>query len=116
MSKKQKFIQYIEKLFIDEEKIDADVWDYWCALSETKEKEESVLTENGRKILKFMQETMPRGKARDIADGMMVSSRTVAGSMRKLVSNGFVEKIGSEPIIYCITEEGKNFNIEGENV
>jgi predicted transcriptional regulator len=41
--------------------------------------------------------------------------------MRKLVSDGFCEKIGENPIVYKLTEKGKNFNLneielnEGEN-
>ena len=51
-------------------------------------------------------------KARDIAEGLFVSSRTVSGSMRKLVADGFVEKVGQDPAIYTITEKGKNYNID----
>jgi predicted transcriptional regulator len=51
-------------------------------------------------------------KARDIAEWLFISSRTVSGSMRKLVSDGFVEKVGSEPTIYSITELGKNVEIK----
>ena len=51
-------------------------------------------------------------KARDIAEGLFVSSRAVSGSLRKLVTDGFVEKVGQDPAIYTITEKGKNYNIE----
>jgi hypothetical protein len=32
--------------------------------------------------------------------------------MRKLVTDGFVEKVGQDPVIYSITENGKNINID----
>jgi large conductance mechanosensitive channel protein len=51
-------------------------------------------------------------KAKEIAEGMFISSRAVSGSMRKLVSDGYVEKIGADPVMYLITEKGKNINIE----
>ena len=37
--------------------------------------------------------------------------------MRKLVSDGFCESMGANPIVYKLTEKGKNFKIviEGEN-
>ena len=60
-------------------------------------------------------------KAKDIAERMGISSRGVSGAMRKLVSDGFCEKIGENPIVYKLTEKGKNFNLneielnEGEN-
>ena len=49
-------------------------------------------------------------KAKDIADGIGISSRTVSGAMRKLVTDGFVEKeIGPRSCIYAITEKGKKY-------
>lgn len=51
-------------------------------------------------------------KAKDIADGLEVSSRKVTGAMRKLTNDGFIEKFGSNPAIYSLTEKGKNFNIK----
>ena len=32
--------------------------------------------------------------------------------MRKLVSDGFVEKAGKDPIIYSLTEKGKEYEID----
>ena len=51
-------------------------------------------------------------KARDIANELGVSSRGISGSLRKLVSDGFCEKIGSNPAVYTITEKGKNYKID----
>ena len=51
-------------------------------------------------------------KAKEIAEGMFISSRAVSGAMRKLVTDGFVEKVGQDPVIYSITEKGKNIKIE----
>jgi predicted transcriptional regulator len=51
-------------------------------------------------------------KARDIAEEMFISSRAVSGAMRKLVTDGFVEKIGKEPVVYTLTDTGKNIVIE----
>ena len=75
-------------------------------------KEKPLLSDNGKLILKFMQTTMEKGKAKDIAEAMFISSRSVSGAMRKLVTDGFVEKIGEDPIIYCITEKGRNIEID----
>ena len=41
----------------------------------------------------------------------MVSSRTISGAIRKLVTDGYVEKVGQEPVIYALTEKGKNIVI-----
>ena len=51
----------------------------------------------------------------DVAEQMGISSRGASGTMRKLVNDGFCEKIGQDPVIYSLTEKGKNYVIEGEN-
>ena len=50
-------------------------------------------------------------KAREVAEGLVISSRAVSGAFRKLVSDGFVEKVGQDPVIYVLTDKGKNFEI-----
>jgi DNA-binding MarR family transcriptional regulator len=113
MSKKEKFIEFVEQNLMSKcGELDADVADYWYALKNKEEKEKPLLSDNGKLILKFMQTTMEKGKAKDIAEAMFISSRSVSGAMRKLVTDGFVEKIGEDPIIYCITEKGRNIEID----
>ena len=69
------------------------------------------VTEAGIGILEFMQNSETSNlKAKDIAEGMDISSRKVSGSIRKLVTDGFVEKFGKSPVIYSLTEKGKNFD------
>lgn len=119
MSKKQEFIKYVNEL------IDATIefpvpmsegaklyWDAFCGLDENGEK--PLFTDNGKLIMKFLQEHQetPMWKARDIAEGLFISSRAVSGAMRKLVTDGFVEKVGQDPVIYSITDNGKNIEIE----
>ena len=81
--------------------------------------EKPLFTENGLKILEYLR-TCGDGslKARDIADGMGISSRVVSGAIRKLVSDKFVDKYGSNPVFYTLTDKGKEFDIENykENV
>ena len=113
MSKKEKFIEFVEQNLMSKcSELDSDVADYWYALKNQEDKEKPILSENGKPILKFMQTTMDKGKASDIAEAMFISSRSVSGAMRKLVTDGFVEKIGKDPIIYCITEKGRNIEID----
>jgi Mn-dependent DtxR family transcriptional regulator len=49
--------------------------------------------------------------AKGIGDELFISSRTVSGACRKLVTDGFVEKIGQNPVSYTLTEKGKNYKI-----
>lgn len=75
--------------------------------------EKPEVTEAGIAILEYLQESNTTNhKAKDIADGMGVSSRKVSGSIRKLVTDGFVEKVGQNPVIYSLSDKGKEFDIE----
>ena len=116
MSKKQEFISYVKDL-IDEAPhviMSDEARLYWEAFCGTTEAEKPMFTDNGKLILKWMQENTsdPMLRAKDIAEGLFISSRAVSGAMRKLVTDGFVEKVGQDPVIYSITEKGKNIKIE----
>lgn len=116
MSKKQKFIEELEnnyfgKLNLDD--IDPDVASYWLALKGTADEDKPLFTENGKNILTYLRNNLdtPMWKARDIAEGLFISSRAVSGAIRKLVTDGFVEKVGQDPVVYAITEKGKTIEI-----
>lgn len=117
MSKKQEFIKYVNELINAAPTIEPNedaklYWDAFCGLDENGEK--PLFTDNGKLILKFLQEHQetPMWKARDVAEGLFINSRAVSGSMRKLVTDGFVEKVGQDPTLYSITENGKNIKID----
>lgn len=72
-----------------------------------------AFTEIGLDILAYLQQGHEKNnKAKDIAEGMGLPSKKISGAMRKLVSDGYAEKFGQNPVIYSLTEQGKNFNIE----
>lgn len=114
---KQEFIDFVNALIAaapeTAEKLMTDnVKAYMEALID-KKNEKPVLTDNGKLILKYLQE-QPAGiyKSKDIAEGLYISTRNVSGAIRKLCSDGFVEKVGADPALYTITEKGKNYKIE----
>ena len=116
MSKKEAFINYVTKI-MDElavPEMNEEAQEYWDALRFKEEKEKPMFTDNGKLIMEYLK-SLPNDvsamKSKDIAEALVVSSRTVSGSMRKLVSDGFVEKIGDSPVLYKITEKGKNIEI-----
>lgn len=113
MTKKEKFIEFVKDLINSDiiNNIDQDVLDYFETLQEVEEK--PLFTDNGKIILAYLQ-TVPENslKAKDIAENLGVSARTVSGAMRKLVSDGFVEKMGKDPISYTITNKGKEITID----
>ena len=117
MSKKIEFIKYVETL-IEATKnnpveMNEDAHFYWESFRKTEEIEKPTFTENGKKSILWMREhpEMPMVKAREVAEGLVISSRAVSGAFRKLVSDGFVEKVGQDPVIYVLTDKGKNFEI-----
>lgn len=114
MTKKDEFIKYVEDL-IDGNyyKMSENVRLYWEAFKGKVEEDKPLFTDNGKLILQYLQDNQstPMWKAKDIAEGMFVSSRTVSGAMRKLVSDGYVEKVGQDPVIYSLTEKGKTVEI-----
>ena len=115
MSAKNDFIEFVKDL---SREVDPSDWpqgakDYWEML--TTEKEKPEFTDNGKLILKYLQETAsdkPQQKAKDIADGLFITSRRVSGAVRKLVTDGYVEKVSQDPVVYALTEKGKNKKIE----
>lgn len=116
MTKKEKFVKTIDDGFfskININELDPDVLAYWDALKGNNDSEKPLFTDNGKLILTYLQsiEDGAMLKAKDIADGMGIGSRTVSGSIRKLVTDGFVEKIGKDPVVYALTEQGKNIEI-----
>lgn len=118
MSKKQEFINFIEEMMnelnIGPDSLSENVRLYWDAFRGADETgEKPLFTDNGKLILKHLQDHQDviMWKARDIAEGLFISSRTVSGAIRKLVTDGFVEKVGQDPTIYSITEKGKNIII-----
>lgn len=72
-----------------------------------------AFTEKGIVILKYLKENpdavLP---AKKIAEELDLSSRTVSGAMKKLVTDGYVEKFDGEPKTYSITEAGIEVKFE----
>ena len=114
MTKKQEFINFVSD-YMNEMKNDMpeNVSLYWEAFCGKDDVEKPMFTDNGKVILQYLQNNAdtPMWKARDIAEGLFISSRAVSGAMRKLVTDGFVEKVGQDPVVYAITEAGKNIEI-----
>ena len=116
MSLKQDCINYVESNFITNPMPDnvTDQWEKFKGASGSGDK--PLFTENGKKILTFLKEhtETKTWKAKDIADEMFISSRTVSGAIRKLVSDGHVEKVGQDPVIYSITDKGIEIKINDD--
>ena len=115
MSKKSEFINFSESQIDDWSEASEEAQAYWEAFKGKEEVDKPLFTDNGKLILKYLQDhqtDMPMGKAKDIGEGLFISSRAVSGAIRKLVTDGYVEKIGQDPVVYSLTEKGKTITIE----
>lgn len=69
---------------------------------------EEPLPEKSSALLTFMQEHKEEYKnlftSKAIADAMGISGKSVGGSMRSLVTKGYVTKIAGTPVVYQLTE------------
>lgn len=118
---KQEFIDFINKLMesnpeLTNQLMTDNIRAYLDTLTERGGADKPMLTPNGMIILKHLREHQDiiTWKARDIAQDIGIASRGVAGALRKLCTDGFVEKLGKDPAIYTLTEKGKNYLIEEE--
>lgn len=116
-NKYKSFIEYFDWLVQNCKEpvnLSDEVQDVYNLLREQQNMEKPMFTESGLAILEYLQSCDATSwKAKDIADGMIISSRKISGAIRKLVTDGFVDKYGQNPVIYSLTEKGKNFDIDG---
>ena len=124
MSKKEKFIKLIQTEIFDR----ADIWSenyeedwldvvsFWEEFKNGKVKNSGAMTENGAKILAWMQENVDSMNniftSKEAAEALFTSGRSIAGSMRKLVNDGYVDKVGKDPVQYSLTDAGKNYQFD----
>lgn len=116
MSNKQEFIQFVEKV-VQEFNVEMpeNAQKYFDAMKNVPEKEKPMFTDGGKQILKYLKDNHSVGEAlaaKAIAEGMMISSRSVSGSIRKLVTDGFVEKVSTDPVLYALTDKGNEVTID----
>ena len=122
MNSREAFIKLIQSEIFDNADIyienDAELFSlakkYFETLKNMPTKEPKIITDNGAIILKFVQEDKDIYNniftAKSLGEAIGLGSKVVSGSMRKLVLDGFFEKIGANPVSYAITEKGLNFN------
>jgi predicted transcriptional regulator len=105
------FEQIIADYGVEEDEDVKDLHSFLAAMTSTTSNK-PAFTEIGLDILAYLQQGHEKNnKAKDIAEGMNLPSKKISGAMRKLVTDGYVEKFGQNPVIYSLTEQGKNFDI-----
>ena len=121
MTDKESFLDYVGRII---EEFDKDITKtvhgdqvrrYWKVLLDGEETDKKV-TENGQKILIFMQENEEAMNniftSKEIAEALFVSGRSISGSMRKLFGDGYINKEGNNPVKYSLTDLGRNLSLK----
>ena len=124
MNKKEKFINMIEAeifnrsdMWIENYENDwGDIVSFWEDFKAGKVKNSGAMTENGIKLLSWMQENEQTLSnlftSKEAAEALFTSGRSIAGTMRKLVNDGFVEKTGKDPVKYSLTDAGREYKFD----
>ena len=122
MTKKEAFIKIIQEEIFNKADIHAENYPdefelataFWEDFKNNKPKSSGAVTENGAKILSWMQENEANKSnlfiSKEIAEGIFSSGRSVAGSMRKLAADGYIQKTGENPVQYSLTDLGRTFS------
>ena len=122
MSKRENFIKLVEEMLNNMDYSPEELQERKEAIEffnnlkiSTEEQEKPLFTEKGKIILQFMQEYKDSYnnmfKAKDIGEKLEISSRGAAATIRKLITDGYVEKFGNEPVVYSLTELGEKINL-----
>ena len=109
MTGKEEFVKVVKDLF-NKNEVPKTAKDYleWLETNESKkEKKNTELSEKALTVLKYMQDNKDTNlfKCANIAAGIDMSSKSVNGVMRKLISEGYVCKVsdaGVSPVIYSL--------------
>ena len=124
MNKKELFVMMVEA-FLEKGTVEGtlstsqldEAIAYFNAFKSTQDKkaDKPQFTDNGKLILKAMiennEERANMFSAKQIAEYAFITSRQVSGAIRKLVTDGYCEKVGQDPIIYSLTDLGKQIDI-----
>ena len=124
MNKKELFVMMVEA-FLEKGTVEGtlstsqldEAIAYFNAFKSTQDKkaDKPQFTDNGKLILKAMIENNGERanmfSAKQIAEYAFITSRQVSGAIRKLVTDGYCEKVGQDPIIYSLTDLGKQIDV-----
>ena len=124
MNKKELFVMMVEA-FLEKGTVEGtlstsqldEAIAYFNAFKSTQDKkaDKPLFTDNGKLILKAMiennEERANMFSAKQIAEYAFITSRQVSGAIRKLVADGYCEKVGQDPIIYSLTDLGKQIDV-----
>ena len=113
--KYEDFLNYFDELLIKANvpAMPEDIQRVYDELRKCEIKDKPILTPIGVEILRYARNLEKESfKAKELAEGMGILSRKISGAMNKLCKDGFVDKTDTSPIIYSLSDKGREFNIE----
>jgi len=122
-TKKETFINEVKRAIEKtgnsvEDWFSEDGLDFWNGLLIAGDTTKPKFTENGKLILQYLKDNKDKYnnifKAKEVGEGLGISSRTVSGGIRKLVTDGYVDKVGQDPVAYAITSKGVKVDLSAE--
>ena len=115
MNNKKIFIKVVDSFFkLNEETCDQDeirqALEYYNTVF--KAKSSKLITELGKRIIVCMRNDETHFDnvfgVNEIAENLETTQKSINGALRKLVNDGFVEKINTAPKKYKLTDKGLN--------
>ena len=114
--RKNIFIETVENLFkANEFNVPEEAMSFFEDYKKGKSSNRKEITDKGINILNGLKEINDWITAKSLGEHLDISGRSVSGTMRKLVEDGFVEKQAGNPASYKITEKGLNFEKSWQN-
>ena len=105
--RKNVFIETVENLFnAYPMNVPAEALEFFEDYKRGKSSNRKEITEKGIAIILALRENSEWITAKALGEIMDVSGRSVSGSMKKLVEDGYVDKRAGTPSAYKITEKG----------
>ena len=107
--RKNVFIETVDALFKSANTdifIPMEAIEFFEDYKRSKSSNRKEITEKGVAIILALRENPEWITAKALGEIMDVSGRSVSGSMKKLVEDGYVEKRAGNPSAYKITEKG----------
>ena len=109
-TRKNIFIETVEKLFeANSFNIPPEALEFFEDYKKGKSSNRKEMTEKGYNILIGLKDVNDWISAKALGETLDISGRSVAGTMRKLIEDGYAEKGAGTPATYRITEKGINY-------
>ncbi len=105
--------QFLEEISIYEKSFTPEAAEFYENL---KNNLKQTFTENGAKILKCMQNNIEPYlnifSSKQLGELLFMPPRSVSGSIKKLITDGYIEKHPGNPITYSLTTLGKEVKLD----